>query len=74
VASLGVRPMFGENRPNLEVHLFDFAGDIYGATVSVALVGWQRPELKFDGVPALIAQMAEDSAEARRRLAAAHAA
>ena len=74
VASLGVRPMFGENRPNLEVHLFDFAGDIYGATVSVALVAWQRPELKFDGLPALIAQMAEDSAEARRRLAAAHAA
>lgn len=74
VASLGVRPMFGENRANLEVHLFDFAGDLYGATLSVALVAWQRPELRFDGVPALIAQMAEDSAEARRRLAAAQAA
>lgn len=71
VASLGVRPMFGENRPNLEVHLFDFAGDLYGATVSVALIAWQRPELRFDGVPALVAQMDADAAEARRRLAAA---
>lgn len=68
VASLGVRPMFGDNRPNLEVHLFDFAGDLYGARLSVALVAWQRPELRFDGIPALVAQMAEDSLEARRRL------
>src|SRR5690606_32500734 len=30
VASLGVRPMFGRNAPNLEVHLFDFSGDLYG--------------------------------------------
>jgi riboflavin kinase/FMN adenylyltransferase len=71
VASLGVRPMFGENRPNIEVHLFDFAGDLYGATVSVALIAWQRPELRFDGVHALVAQMDADAAEARRRLAAA---
>ena len=70
VASLGVRPMFGENRPNLETYLFDFAGDLYGATLSVALVAFQRPEIAFDSVDALIAQMAEDSAEARRRLAA----
>lgn len=71
VASLGVRPMFGENRPNLETHLFDFDGDLYGATVSVALVAWQRPELKFSSVAELIAQMDADAAEARRRLAAA---
>jgi riboflavin kinase/FMN adenylyltransferase len=70
VASLGVRPMFGENAPNLETHLFDFAGDLYGARLSVALAGFIRPELKFDTVEALVARMAEDSAEARRILAA----
>ena len=69
VASIGVRPTFGENRPNLEVHLFDFAGDLYGAELSVALVAFQRPELRFDGAEALVAQMAADASEARGRLA-----
>ncbi|MGB0853248.1 MAG: bifunctional riboflavin kinase/FAD synthetase [Pikeienuella sp.] len=70
VASLGVRPMFGENKPNLETYIFDFKGDLYGAHASVGLVAYQRPELKFDGLDALIAQMHEDKAEARRILAA----
>ncbi len=69
VASLGVRPMFGENRPNLEVHIFDFAADLYGQHLSVALVEYLRPEAKFDGLPALIAQMDRDSAQAREILA-----
>ncbi len=71
VASLGVRPMFGENRPNLETYLFDFAGDLYGATLSVGLIAFQRPELRFEGVPALVAQMDRDAAEARAILARA---
>lgn len=65
VASLGVRPMFHGEEPNLEVHLFDFAGDLYGAHLSVALVAFQRPEAVFDGVDALIAQMDADSELAR---------
>ena len=69
VASIGVRPTFGENRPNLEVHLFDFAGDLYDAELSVALVAFQRPELRFDDVGALVAQMQADAEEARDRLA-----
>jgi riboflavin kinase/FMN adenylyltransferase len=64
-ASLGVRPMFGENRPNLETFLFDFKGDLYGQHLSVALVDFLRPELKFDGLPALITQMDADCATAR---------
>lgn len=71
VASLGVRPMFGENRANLETHILDFEGDLYGARVSVGLVRWQRDELKFDGVDALVAQMKADEAEARRILSTA---
>lgn len=70
VASMGVRPMFGENRPNLETFIFDFSGDLYGATLSVALVDYLRPEEKFEGLDALITQMDADSAKARSILAA----
>ena len=59
-ASLGVRPTFGRNAPNLETFVFDFEGDLYGAEVSVALVSFQRPELKFDSLDALIEQMHKD--------------
>lgn len=69
-ASLGVRPMFGENRPNLETFVFDFSGDLYGATLSVGLVDFLRPEEKFDGLEALIAQMDRDCAQARAILTA----
>ncbi len=69
-ASLGVRPMFGENRPNLETFLFDFKGDLYGQHLSVALVDFLRPELKFDGLPALITQMDTDCQKAREILSA----
>ncbi|MFV0384838.1 bifunctional riboflavin kinase/FAD synthetase [Paracoccus sp. (in: a-proteobacteria)] len=65
VASLGVRPMFGKNAPNLEVHLFDFDGDLYGQHLSVALVEFLRDEASFDRVEALIAQIAADAGQAR---------
>ncbi|MBL9059694.1 MAG: bifunctional riboflavin kinase/FAD synthetase, partial [Mangrovicoccus sp.] len=69
VASLGVRPMFGVNTPNLETFLFDFRGDLYGAELSVGLVDYLRPEMRFDGLPALMAQMDRDAAEAHACLA-----
>ncbi len=69
VASLGVRPMFGRNEPNLEVHLFDFDGDLYGHHLSVALVDFLRDEASFDGVDALIEQIAQDARDARAILA-----
>ena len=69
-ASLGVRPMFGENKANLETFIFDFSGDLYGSTLSVALVEYLRPELKFDGLNALIKQMDSDCDQARQILAA----
>lgn len=67
-ASLGVRPMFGINAPNLETYLLDFDGDLYGQSLSVALVDFLRPELTFDGLPALIDQMAADCVQARAAL------
>ena len=65
VASMGVRPMFGDNTPNLETHVFDFSGDLYGTEVSVALVAYLRPEEKFESLDALITQMNADSTKAR---------
>ncbi len=67
-ANLGVRPTFGVNAPNLEVHLLDFEGDLYGAEMSVALVSYLRGEEKFDDLDALIAQMRADCDAARDRL------
>ena len=67
-ASLGVRPTFGVNAPNLESFLFDFSGDIYGAAISVALVAYLRPEEQYDTVEALITQMDKDCDAARAAL------
>lgn len=69
-ASLGVRPMFGVNQPNLETFLFDFKGDLYGQHLSIAFVEYLRPELKFDGLPALLVQMDADCTRAREILMA----
>ena len=71
VASFGRRPTFDNGAPLLEVFLFDFKGDLYGATLDVAFIGFIREELKFDGVDALVAQMNDDSARARAALAVA---
>ncbi len=69
-ASIGVRPMFNGEVPNIETFLFDFSGDLYGATLSVGLVEFLRPEMKFDGLDGLIAQMDADCAKSRDILAA----
>ena len=69
-ASLGVRPMFDGQVPNLETFLLEFKGDLYGHHLSVALVDFLRPEIKFDGLPALITQMEADCARAREILSA----
>lgn len=69
VANIGIAPMYGYERPLLEVHLFDFDGDIYGKHLRVALVDYLRPEMKFDGIAALKKQMAEDCRRAKVTLA-----
>ncbi len=70
VASLGVRPMFDGEVPNIETFLFDFTGDLYGTPLSVGLVEYLRGEENFDGLEALITQMDADSAQSRAILAA----
>ncbi|MFD2261616.1 bifunctional riboflavin kinase/FAD synthetase [Lacibacterium aquatile] len=69
VANLGRRPTFGGFDDRLEVHLFDFSGDLYGRRLQVQLVSFLRQEQKFDGLDALKAQIALDAAEARHLLA-----
>jgi riboflavin kinase/FMN adenylyltransferase len=70
VASLGTRPTVGGRTPLLEAHLFDFAGDLYGREIEVEFVARLRDELRFDDVDAMVVQMHEDAAAARRLLAA----
>jgi riboflavin kinase/FMN adenylyltransferase len=71
VASFGRRPTFDNGAPLLEVFLFDFKGDLYGAVLDVAFIAFIRDELKFDSIEALVRQMDDDSARARGALAAA---
>jgi riboflavin kinase/FMN adenylyltransferase len=65
VANLGVRPTVGGTRPLLEVHLFDFDRDIYGAHISVRFVHKLRNEQRFPNFDALKAQIAADAVAAR---------
>ncbi len=68
IANVGFRPTFGgDPKPRLEVHLFDWDGDIYGAEVQVAFAFRVRDERKFDGVDALVAQIRADVQTVRDR-------
>ncbi len=67
VANIGLRPTVSGGF-SVEVHLFDFAGDLYGSKLRVHLVEHLREERKFAGLDELKAQIAQDSAEARRLL------
>ena len=69
VASLGVRPTFEPPRELLEAYLFGFDGDLYGRRIEVALHAFIREERKFADVEALVTQMHEDEATARKLLA-----
>ena len=68
VASIGTRPTVGGTEPWLEVHAFDFEGDLYGCEIAVECVRYLRPELKFESVAAMVAQIHEDAAQARALL------
>jgi len=70
VAAYG-KPMFDNQQPPFETHLFDFDADIYGRTLAVALVGHIRGQEVFSGLDVLIAAMDRDSRKARDLLARA---
>ncbi|TZF90941.1 bifunctional riboflavin kinase/FAD synthetase [Cognatilysobacter lacus] len=69
VSSLGTRPTVGGIEPLLETHIFDFDADIYARRIGIEFVEKLRDEVKFDGLPALVAQMDRDADQARQVLA-----
>lgn len=69
VASFGYRPTVTDNGAALlETFVFDFSADLYGEICSVSFFGYLRPELKFDGLDPLVAQIRRDEEEARALL------
>lgn len=67
-ANVGPNPTFGEDARKVEVHLLEFAGDLYGRALAVDFVARLRDTRKFGGVEELVGQMRKDVAEARRIL------
>ena len=66
VANIGVRPTLEKAGERvLEVHLLDFAEDVYGEDLEVIFTRFLRPEKRFAGLEELKAQIAQDAAEAR---------
>lgn len=69
VASLGTNPTFVEQGGLvLEVHVLDWDGDLYDRTVRTTFVGRLRDEAKYEGIEALLAQIHQDIADARKLL------
>ena len=66
VINIGIRPTFDAANRSVELHILDWSGDIYGATVRVAFEERLRDERRFESVDALVAQIQRDIAEARR--------
>jgi riboflavin kinase/FMN adenylyltransferase len=74
VASIGLRPTVDQQgRWTLEVHLFDFARDVYGSLICVEFVQKLRDERKYETLDALAAAIARDAEQARALFARAAA-
>lgn len=70
VANVGRRPTVQGVREQLEVHLLDFQGDLYGKHVKVDFLRYLRPERRFESLNALRLQIQKDEQEARAWLTA----
>jgi riboflavin kinase/FMN adenylyltransferase len=68
VASLGTRPTVDGKEVLLEVHVFDFVGDLYGREIEVEFLAKLREEEKFDSLDSMMVQMKIDAANAREVL------
>lgn len=67
--NIGTRPTLHNGRQqSIEVHLFDFEGDLYGQTLCIHLLRHLRKEREFDSLSALEAQLKQDEEECRRVL------
>lgn len=66
--NIGMRPTFDGHKMTLEVHVFDFDGDLYDKRIAVSFVSRLRGERKFRNGGELAAQLAEDEAAAKAEL------
>ena len=64
VTSVGIRPTIGDNKYTVETFLLHGRHELYGTRMRVEFVKWLRPELKFEGLEALITQIGADCREA----------
>ena len=62
---IGIRPTIGHSAPRSETCILGFSGDLYGKHPEVALIEYLRPEIRFDSLEALSAQMAKDAERSR---------
>lgn len=69
VTNIGIRPTFAGKAETVEAHILDFSADIYGENVSLALHHFIRPEMRFDGIDSLKAQLSADVERGRQLLA-----
>ena len=69
VTSIGVRPTFGPSERLVEVFILDFSDDLYGEELVVDFVAYLRPQITYQGIEPLIAQMHQDVVRARQVLA-----
>ena len=67
--SIGTNPTFGENPRAVEAHLIGFSGDLYGRTLRLQLLDWQREQRTFAGIEPLKAWIAQDLRETLARQA-----
>lgn len=68
MAAVGTKPMFPEEPPTLEVNLFDFDDDLYGADITVFFHAFVREQARFQGMDELKAALARDEALSRASL------
>jgi riboflavin kinase / FMN adenylyltransferase len=67
--SIGNMPTFGQGPRQIEAHLLDFDGDLYGQTLDLEILDWLREQTTFTGIPALKAAIEQDIVQTRRRTA-----
>lgn len=60
--SIGKAPTFGDEQRQVEAHLIDFTGDLYGRTMQLELLDWIRDQMRFPGIEKLKEQIARDVA------------
>lgn len=65
VMNFGPRPSFSEKTPQVEIHLLDFDGDLYGEIVTFEVLKRLRSVIKFNSVDLLKAQISKDISETR---------